>query len=333
MKVVAHHGSGLAGVRLDELVPPALGPRDVRVRIRAAALNHRDLWTCKGRAADEPPVVLGSDGAGIVDAVGSAIRDVDLGAEVVVNPSLGCQRQSAAPPEGFEILGYPSHGTLAESVVVPRANVEPKPAHLGWEAAALPLSGLTAYRALFTRARVKAGDTVVVRGVGGGTALQAALFAKAAGARVVVTSSGGDKRDKARALGFDLALDSAGAWAVDVREFTAGAGADAVIESVGAATWAHSLACLARGGRLVVYGSTSGDVVETDLVPLFLNWRSILGTTMGNRAEFRAMLSFARSHGVRPVVDRVFALDDGVAALEYLASGRQFGKVVLRVSE
>ncbi len=276
----------------------------------------------------------GSGPARIFDAVGSAVRDVDLGADVLVNPSLGWQRQSAAPPEGFEILGYPSHGTLAESVVVPRANVEPKPAHLGWEAAAaLPLSGPTAYRALFTRAKVKAGDTVVVRGVGGGTALQAALFAKAAGARVVVTSSGGDKRDKARALGFDLAFESAVAWAVDVREFTAGAGADAVIESVGAATWANSLACLARGGRLVVYGSTSGDVVETDLVPLFLNWRSILGTTTGNRAEFRAMLSFARRHGLRPVVDRVFALDDGVAALEHLASGRQFGKVVLRVSE
>ncbi len=334
MKVVVHHGSGLAGARLDEIVLPAPASREVRVRLVAAALNHRDLWICKGRSADEPPVVLGSDGAGTVEAVGSAVRDLDLGAQVVVNPSLGWQRESAAPPDGFEILGCPAHGTLAESVVVPRTNVEPKPAHLTWqEAAALPLSGLTAYRALFTRAKVKAGDAVVVPGVGGGTALQAALFAKAAGARVVVTSTGAAKRDKARALGFDLVLGTVGDWAREVREFTGGAGADAVIESVGVATWANALACLARGGRIVVYGSTSGDVVETDLVPLFLNWRSILGTSMGSRTEFRAMLAFTHRHGLRPVVDRVFALDDGVAALEYLASGRQFGKVVLRVSE
>lgn len=333
MRAVLHQGSGLSGLRVDEIEAPVLGADEVRVRLEAAALNHRDLWTCKGRNAGEAAVVLGSDGAGRIVEIGEAVRDLAVGAEVVVNPSLGWLQRAEAPPDGFEILGYPRHGTLAESVAVPRANVEAKPAHLTWdEAAALPLSGLTAWRALFSLGRVAAGQTVVVPGAGGGTALQAALFAKQAGARVAVTSSSAEKRHKLHALGFELALDSAADWADEVRHFSAGAGADVVIESVGAVTWASSLACLARGGRIVVYGSTSGDVVETDLVPLFLNWRAILGTTMGNREEFRAMLAFVNEHRLRPVVDRMFTLAEGVAALEYLAAGSQLGKVVLRVA-
>ena len=332
MKCVVHHGPGLDGLRVGDIEPRRPGPRDVVVQLEAAALNHRDIWTCKGRSSEAPPVVLGSDGAGIIAATGSAVRHVKPGDEVVVNPSLNWLSGAEAPPDNFEILGSPSHGTLAEMVVVPAANVEPKPAHLSWqEAAALPLSGLTAWRALFSRGRTKRGDTVVIPGIGGGTALTALILAKAAGARVAATTSRPDKRAKAEAAGADLVLDTASDWAAAVREMTGGKGAQVVIESVGRASWQNSLACLARGGRVVVYGSTSGDVVESDLVPLFLGWRSILGTTMGNRDEFRAMLAFVAAHRLRPAIDRVFPLAEGPAALRYLHAGGQFGKVVLQV--
>lgn len=332
MIYIMHSGTGLDGVSLQKMEPRALGPHDCRVALRAAALNHRDIWTCRGRAPDAPPVILGSDGAGVVEAVGRQVRHVRPGDHVVVNPSLGWLSGIEAPPDGFEILGHPTHGTFAETLVIPATNVEPKPEHLSWhEAAALPLSGLTAYRALFTRGRVKAGDTIVIPGIGGGTALAALQFAKASGASVIATTSKPEKQEKARAAGADLVLDTVTPWAEAVRQFTGGRGADVVIESVGRASWQNSLAALARGGRIVVYGSTSGDVVETDLVPLFLGWQSILGTTMGNRDEFRAMLKLVTVDRLRPIIDRVFPLREGPAALRYLEAGGQFGKVVLEI--
>jgi len=330
---LVHEGRGLAGARLAQIEPTALKPGEVRVRLVAAALNHRDLWTCRGRAPDLPPVVLGSDGAGIVAETGSAVRDLEPGAEVVINPSLHWTAGAAAPPADFEILGHPTHGTFAETVAVPRANVEPRPRHLSWEeAAALPLSGLTAYRALFTKGGLRSGDAVVIPGIGGGTALQAMQLAVAAGARVFVTSTDPAKRDRAVALGATAAYDSALDWAAAVLAETQGRGADIVVESVGAPTWTKSLGCLARGGRIVVYGSTAGDKVELDLPPFFLNWRSVLGTTMGNRAEFRAMLRFVEQHRLKPVVDRALPLEQGIEALRILEAGRQMGKIVLRIA-
>lgn len=333
MRALVHQGSGVAGARLAEIEPPALGPREVRVRLMAAALNHRDLWTCRGRAPDLPPVVLGSDGAGSIVETGSAVRDLEPGTEVVVNPSLHWTAGAAAPPREFQILGHPTHGTFAESVVVPRANVEPKPKHLSWEeAAALPLSGLTAWRALFTKGGLRAGDVVAIPGIGGGTALQAMQFALAAGARVLVTSTDPAKLARALALGATAAHDSAPGWAAAAMAVTEGRGADIVVESVGAPTWRDSLASLARGGRLVVYGSTAGDRVELDLPSFFLKWQSVLGTTMGNRAEFRAMLRFVEQHGLKPVVDRILPLEQGAEALRIMEAGRQMGKIVLRIA-
>ena len=284
--------------------------------------------------ADEPAVVLGSDGAGIVVAVGEKVSDLPPQSEVVVNPSLHWYKRSQVPPPTFEILGYPTHGTLAQQVIVPRANVEPRPAHLSWEeAAALSLSGLTSYRALFTLGQLQAGATVVIPGIGGGTALQALQFARAAGAHVIVTSSSAQKRHQALLLGADLAVESQSPWATTVREVTEGRGADLVIESVGRATWNESLRCLARGGRLVVYGSTSGDVVELSLPPFFLNWQSILGTTMGSREEFREMLAFVERFQVKPIIAQRFSLNQGVAAFRFLEQQQQFGKVVIQIPD
>lgn len=335
MKCIIHKGAGLEGIRVAEFDKPAPGPGEILVKLKAAALNHRDIWVTLGRKPEAPPVILGSDGAGVIEQVGEGVSATP-GQEVVINPSLGWLRNGAAPPEpGYTtlVLGVPRHGTFAEYVVVPQENVEPRPAHLSWaQAAALPLAGLTTYRALFTKGKLKAGETVVIPGIGGGTSIQALLFAKAAGARVVATSRAPEKLEKAKELGADAVFATDRPWAAEVKKLT-GDGADLVIESVGKATWDQSLACLRRGGRLVVFGSTSGDVVELNLVPLFLNWISVMGTTMGSAEEFRDMMAYTSAHKVVPVVDRVFPLGEGAEAMAYLNEAKQFGKVVLSVAD
>ncbi len=334
MRAIIHQGQGIEGIQVAEIATSDPGPDEVVIKVKVAALNHRDLWTCRGRRPDEPPIVLGSDAAGTVMAVGKNVSDLSPLSEVVINPSLHWNERSQVPPPTFEILGYPTHGTLAQQVIVPRANIERKPAHLSWEeAAALPLSGLTSYRALFTQGKLQAGTTVVIPGIGGGTALQALQFARAGGARVIVTSSSAQKRQQALALGADLALESQSPWAAAVRQATGDRGADLVIESVGRATWNESLKCLARGGRLVVYGSTSGDVVDVNLPPFFLNWQSILGTTMGSREEFQEMLAFVERFHIKPTIAQRFSLDQGVAAFHFLEQQQQFGKVMIHMPD
>lgn len=336
MKAIVHHGSGMAGVKLADMAVSALGPRDVRVRLKAAALNHRDIWTSVRRTSDQPPVILGSDGAGLVDAVGPEVVGFRHGDPVVINSSQDWLGLSHVPEGeynvGYRILGFPDHGTFAEFIVISCDQIEPKPAYLSFdEAAAISLVGLTTYRALFTEGRLKAGQTVVIPGIGGGAATQALLFAKCAGARVVVTSRSAAKLERARALGADLALPSDADWASAVREFAGGRGADLVIDSVGNATWAQAVASLANGGRLVTFGATSPGAVEVDLAHMFLHWKSIIGTTMGSRDEYRDMLAFAEAYKVKPVIDRRFKLEQGAEAIAYLDSAQQMGKVVLEI--
>jgi len=327
-------GGEQLGARFVDHPDPQPAAGDCVVRLKAASLNHRDLWTCRGRRPEAPPVVLGSDGAGEVIAVGKGVRRPRLGDAVIINPALNWSRGDRAPPGNFEILGHPRDGTLAELVAIPCANLEPKPAHLDWaEAAALGLSATTAWRALVSQGGIVPGAVVVIPGIGGGTALAVLQLAIAQGARVFVTSTASQKRARALAMGAADAFDSMTDWASAILDATAGAGADIVVESVGRITWERSLKVLARGGRLVVYGSTSGDRVETDLVPLFLGWRSILGTTLGHRGEFQAMLRFVERRAIAPVIDRRFPLSEGPAALAYLASGRQFGKIVLTMGD
>ena len=335
MRCVIHEKvPGLDGLTLADRPIPVPGPGEVLLEIRAAALNHRDIWTCLGRDLDKPAAILGSDGAGVIAGRGPGVEDIDEGAEVVVNPTLDWPDERSGPPRGGYrglLIGYPTDGTLAEYAVVPRANVEPKPAHLSWEqAAAVPLVGITTYRALFTEGELQSGQMVVIPGIGAGTSIMALQLAKAAGARVVVTSRSPEKGERARALGADLALASDAEWAPAVRKLTGGAGADLVIESVGAPTWNQSVACLRQGGRLVVFGATAGDIVEIDLAYVFLHWISIRGTTMGNTAECRAMLEMVNQHQIEPVIDRVFPLSEGVDAIRHLDAGTHFGKVVVR---
>ena len=336
MKAIVHQGEGLDGASYCDMELADAGPGQVCVKLKAAALNHRDIWTCMRAEPGGPPCILGSDGAGIIDSVGEGVTALAPGDEVVINSSQDWASRDEVPlgeyNAGYKILGFPDHGTFAEYIVIGRHQIEPKPAFLDWRgAAAFCLVGITTYRALFTEGRLQAGQTVAIPGIGGGAATQALLYAKAAGAKVVVTSRDAAKLETARKLGADLAVPSGDTWGQAVRDFTDGRGADIVIETIGEATWKQSMAALANGGRMVVFGATSGGLVEVDLSSLFLHWQSIIGTTMGSRDEFQDMLAFTEKHQVHPVMDRSFPLSEGVEALRYLDAAGQMGNVVLDI--
>ena len=340
---ISAHG-GLEQLRLlDDLeVPQLRTPTDVRVRVSAAALNHLDLFMVAGvpGATIRPPWTLGSDGSGVVETVGSGVAALAVGDRVVINGGISCRgceycRAGEQPLcIRFGLLGEHHPGTLAEFLVVDAANLRripfaiPEP-----QAAAFTLATLTAWRMVVARARVQAGENVLIQGVGGGVAVAALQVAKLRGARVWVTSSSDAKLAKAAALGADETLNyTAVDVAREIRARTGKRGVDVVIDSVGKATWAQSLGALGRRGRLVTCGGTTGPMVETDVRKLFWNQWTLMGSTMGNDAEFDAIMAEFTAGRLVPPVDSVFALSDGRAAFERLASGEQFGKVVLEIA-
>ncbi len=313
----------------------------MRLRVEAAALNRLDLFVVGGLpgVTITPPWVVGSDGAGVVDAVGAEVTRVRPGDRVVVNPGHGCGHceyclDGEAPlcPR-YRILGEHEPGFLAEYAVVPESCVRVRPDHVTPEqAAAFSLATLTAWRMVVTRARVRPGDQVLIWGVGGGVALAALQICKRIGATAWVTSSDPAKLERARQLGADHLLDHA---ADDVpgaiRRATDKRGVDVVVDSVGEATWARSLLALGRRGRLVTCGGTSGPMVQTDVRRLFWNQWTLMGSTMGSDAEYDAVVGELHAGRLVPPIDGVYALADGRRAYERLASGRQFGKVVVRI--
>ncbi len=316
---------------LEQVPDPAPGPGEVVVALMAAALNRRDVFVRKGVAKVPLPLTPGSDGAGVVHAVGAGVTGVSEGDEVIILPSLAWGDDQRAPGRGFRILGGPDQGTYAEQIVIPAANVFPKPARLSWhEAAALPLAGLTAWRSLFTRARVQPGETVLVIGIGGGVATFALNLAKAAGCRVVVTSSSDDKLARAAELGADAGVNyrtEGDDWPSAVKDANGG-GVDVVIDSVGS-TWAGSIDACAPGGRVVVFGGTGGAKVELGVRPVTLGQVALLGTTMGSPAEFAQLLAAVNTQSWVPVIDSVRPLADAAAAHEREEAGLHFGKLVL----
>ena len=316
----AHGGGRLV---LETVPDPDPRPGEVVVELRAAALNRRDLLVRRGVYPFPLPLVPGSDGAGVRR---------DTGEEVVVLPSLHWGDREDAPTDRFEILGGPSDGTYAELVAVPEENAVPKPADLSWpEAAAFPLAGLTAFRALFWRGGLREGETVLVLGAGSGVSTFTVQLAAQAGARVLVTSSSPEKLERARDLGAETGvLYTEEDWPDRVRELTGGAGADLVVDSVGS-TWQQSVTCLRKGGRCVVFGATGGGSVELDVRPFYLSWKSLLGTTMGSPRDFAGLLGALGRGGVRPVVDSVRPLAEAEAAHARLEGGDHFGKLVLRI--
>ncbi len=310
------------------------GPGEVVVDLKAAALNRRDVFVRKGVAKVPLPLTPGSDGAGVVSAIGDGVKGVAEGDEVIILPSLAWGDDQRAPGPRFRILGGPDQGTYAQQIVIAAENVYPRPGRLSWhEAAALPLAGLTAWRALFSRARVQPGETVLVIGIGGGVATFALHLAKAAGCKVVVTSSSDEKLAKAAALGADAGVNYATAgdeWAAAVKE-TNGGGVDVVIDSVGS-TWAGSVESCAPGGRVVVFGGTGGAKVEMMVRPMTLGQVSLLGTTMGSPMEFGQLLAAVDTQSWVPVIDSVRPLADAAAAHEREEAGLHFGKLVLDCS-
>jgi NADPH:quinone reductase-like Zn-dependent oxidoreductase len=319
---------------LEQVADPEPGPGEVVVALKAAALNRRDVFVRKGVAKVPLPLTPGSDGAGVVHKIGAGVSGVAEGDEVIILPSLAWGDDQRAPGPRFRILGGPDQGTYAEQIVIPAENVFPKPARLSWhEAAALPLAGLTAWRSLFTRARVQPGETVLVLGIGGGVATFALHLAKAAGCKVVVTSSSDEKLAKAAALGADAGVNYATAgddWAAAVKEANGG-GVDVVIDSVGS-TWAGSIDSCAPGGRVVVFGGTGGAKVDLSVRPVTLGQVGLLGTTMGSPAEFRQLLAAVATQSWVPVIDSVRPLAEAAAAHEREEAGLHFGKLVLECS-
>jgi NADPH:quinone reductase-like Zn-dependent oxidoreductase len=335
---IFHEYGGPEVIRIEELPTPEPAPGEVLIRVRAVALNHLDLWVRRGIGIETTmPHVGGSDIAGVVDALGPGVGDRTVGERVVVNPSLSCGRCTYCTRGEhsmcveYRILGEHTDGGFAEFVAVPAANVYPIPDSVSFEqAAALPISYQTAWRALVTRARLRPGEDVLVIGASGGTAVAAIQVAKLMGARVFAVTSGAENVARVRALGADVVYDRAQVeFSREVYRDTGKRGVDVVVENVGEATWAGSVRALARGGRLVTYGATAGFHATTDLRLVYWKQLQIIGTTMASRAEFEDMLRVALRGELRPVIDRVLPLEQAALAHQRLEAGDQFGKILL----
>jgi NADPH:quinone reductase-like Zn-dependent oxidoreductase len=338
---------GLDQLQLSDLPDPADPPAAgaVRIAVRAAALNHLDLFVLRGLSHDYHfPHIVGADAAGVVESVGAAVRSVKPGDRVMVNPGIAdytceyCRAGEHSLCVNYRLLGEHLPGTLAQYVVVPEQNVAIIPTlvpPLSWaEAASFSLVTLTAWRMVVTRAKVREGETVLVWGIGGGVSLTAMRIAKLRGARVIVTSSDDAKLEHARRLGADVTLNHRTEKVSQaVRTLTGKRGADVVIENVGAATWDESLRSLGRGGRLVTCGATTGPQVTLDLRRLFWYHWTLMGSTMGNDAEYREVVRRLGAGELRPIVDRVFSFTEARAAFERLERGEQLGKLAVSVRE
>ena len=314
--------------------------------MRAAALNHLDLFVVDGLPGlpRQLPHILGSDGAGVIAQVGSGVSSLQPGDRVLINPGISdytcefCRAGEHSLCVNYGILGEHLPGTLAEFLTVPVHNVQPVPVldpPLTWgEAAAFSLVTLTAWRMVMTRAQVKAGEWVLVWGIGGGVSLAALRIAKLAGARVIVTSSSDAKLEVARTLGADVTLNHRSQQVVaEVRGATGKRGVDVVVENVGEATWGDSLRCLAKGGRIVTCGGTTGPKLVTDVRPLFWHQYSIFGSTMGNAAEYREVVRRLGEGQLRPIMDATFPLEQTREAFERMARGEQLGKIAVTIAD
>ncbi|MFD2043908.1 zinc-binding dehydrogenase [Ornithinibacillus salinisoli] len=325
MKAFVHENGNLKVKIMDE---PIAKKDEVVVSIRYAGLNRRDLYIPNRRGDNPDPLILGSDGAGVIDAVGDGVGNFQIGDEVIINPSLRWYEKSDAPPEGFDILGMPDHGTFAEKIVISAEQVEKKPAYLSWdEASAIALPALTGYRALFTKGQVKAGDTVFIPGAGSGVATYVIMFAKNIGAKVIVTSRSEKKREQAIHIGADMAIDTKSDWVEELKNETI----DLVIESVGEATFNRSLEVLKKGGRMVTFGATTEDTITFNLRSFFYGQYQLFGSTMGSKEELREMLKHMEKHQTHPVIDCTYTLDEAQKAFDYLEANKQFGKVILKI--
>ena len=346
MKALVMRGQGdLSQLEVADVPQPAVTRRhDVLVRLRAASLNHLDLWTLRGLPGLSPslPHILGGDGAGVVEAVGDGVAHLTPGQRVMLNPGVSCYRCEYCLSgehslcETYGLLGEHLPGTMAEYIVVPDQNVVEIPTldpELTWaEAAAFSLVTLTTWRMLVKRAGLRPGETVLVWGVGGGVSSTALRIAKLMGAYVVVTSSSDDKLATARELGADATVNHATQDVVkEFRAVTGRRGADVIVENVGEATWERSLRLLNRRGRLATCGATTGAQVSIDVRRLFWNQWTIMGSTMGSWRDYREVVRLLGQGHLRPLVDSTYPLDEAVEAVRRLEEAAHMGKIVVEI--
>ena len=319
MQAVRVHDEGR--LLYEQVDDPAPKPGEVVVELKAAGLNRRDLFVRSGIFPFPLPLVPGSDGAGVRR---------DTGEEVVILPAAGWGDREDAPAEGFEFFGGPRDGTYAELIALPEENLYPKPTGLSWEeAAAFPLAALTAYRALFSRGGLRAGETVLVLGAASGVSTFAVQLAAQAGARVLVTSSSDEKIERAKELGVEAGVNYATTedWPAAARELGP---IDLVLDSVGS-TWQQSLDCLRRGGRAVVFGGTGGTEVTLQVRPFYFGQQTLLGTQLGSPRDFEGLLRMLEDARWRPVIDSVRPLAEAESALARMQAFEHFGKLVLAI--
>lgn len=319
-------------LRLTEVEKPRPAVGEVLVRIRAAALNRRDQWIREGKYPNiQFNTILGSDGAGIVEEIGEGVDTQLLGQEVVINPNINWGDNEAAQASDYHIVGMPTNGTFAEYIVAGASQIFPKPGHLNFEeAAALPLGGLTAYRAVFHHGKVKAGQTVLISGIGGGVAQFAFQYVLAVGARVFVTSGQQEKLDKAVAMGAEAGYNykTAGWQKSAIKE---SGGFDCVIDSAGGDQLNDFIKMMRPAGSIVFYGATNGMPSKLDVFRMFWNQITLQGSTMGSDREFVEMLEFVTEHQIHPILDSVRPFDKIVSAFDEIKDGRVFGKLVVKV--
>ncbi|MDR6718686.1 zinc-binding dehydrogenase [Paenibacillus amylolyticus] len=326
MKAIVHSGqSGLAGLQYTESTSRVPEAGEVQIQLKSAGINHRDLFIMAGRTSQEAPLIPGSDGAGIIVEIGEGVRGFAIGDEVIIHPTLGWEVASNVPIVP-DIVGGPTDGTLAQYITLPAENALPKPAHLSWEeAGVLSLSALTAYRALFTRGELKQGEHILIPGIGGGVATYALLMAVAAGAKVTVTSRSEAKRNEALRLGATHALDSHADWCMknDMEPV------DIILDSIGQAIFPKYFDIIRPGGRIVMYGASSGDDLTVPIRSIFFPQISLIGTSMGSLEEFIQMLQWVEQHDIHPVIDGVYPLQDVAKAFERMEKGEQFGNLAI----
>ncbi len=336
MKAIVQRETGGPEVLvLEETADLLPGPDQAVIGLKTAALNRRDLYIRIGQYADiRSPITPGSDGAGQVLAVGEGVTNVVPGQDVVINPSVHWGDNPHFQGPHWTILGNPDNGTYAEQVLVPASHVYAKPESLSWEeAAAIPLAGLTAYRALVTRGEVQSGQVVLVPGIGSGVSTFALLFALHLGARVLVTSSSDQKLARAVEMGAGAGFKyTSPNWVREVREAAGGVGPDLIVDGAGGATFNNLLDAARPGGRIVSYGSTLGPSPETVIRRIFWKQLDICGSTMGTPDEFSAMLGLFSNYTLRPVVDEVFPLAEAGAAQERMNNASHLGKIVLSIA-
>ena len=345
MKAVRiHEHGGVDKLRYEEAENPRISsPNEVIVKLRAASVNHIDIWVRLGATgiAIPMPHILGGDGAGVIFEVGGEVSNVRPGDAVCLYLFSGCgQCEFCLSHRDFmcvyvRALGERLDGTYAEYVRLPAENCFPIPAGMSFaEAAAFPLVFVTVWRMLITNARLKPGETILIIGIGGGVAGAALQVAKKIGANVIVTSGSDEKLELAKKYGAAHTINHREKdFAQEVRALTGNRGVDVVLDCVAGEVWQKSLAALARSGRLVTCGATAGGSPETDLTPIFTKHLQIFGSTLGSRDEFRQLLSFMAVAEIKPIIDQVFPLSEAAAAQRRMEEAKQFGKIVLQISD